>query len=115
MASSDYSVPRHPADFRPLGVGDLVRVLRACRLPTEDVLGVGVIHQVTRASSGESLYWVRGFECARTARELRRTRTLAEQWAEQDDDNGGTVTCLDCGWPVRHGEPCGRCGLGVNE
>jgi hypothetical protein len=70
---------------RPLGVGDLVRVLRAARLPLEDVLGVGEIERVTRASSGASLYWVRGFACARTERELRRTRTLAEAWAEQGD------------------------------
>ena len=71
--------------FRPLGVGDLVRVLRACRLPAEDVLGVGQIERVTRSNAGESLYWVRGFPCARTARELRRTRTLAEAYAERDD------------------------------
>lgn len=75
--------------MRPLGVGDLVRVLRAARLPLEDVLGIGQIEQVTRGSSGELLYWVRGFACARTERELRLTKTLAEAWAEQDDERRG--------------------------
>jgi hypothetical protein len=71
--------------MRPLGAGDLVKVLRACRLPIEEPIGVGSIERVTRASSGENLYWVRGFACARTERELRRTKTLADVYAEQDD------------------------------
>lgn len=71
--------------MRPFGVGDTVTVLRAVRLPIEEPLGVGVIERVTRASSGESLYWVRGFACARTERELRRWTSLAETWAQQDE------------------------------
>jgi len=69
-------------DMRPLGVGDTVKVLRAVRLPVEDVIGVGVIERVSRASSGESLYWVRGFACARTERELRR-------WTLDPSSRGG--------------------------
>lgn len=71
--------------MRPLGVGDLVRVLRACRLPIEEPLGIGEIERITD-SAGERLYWVRGFHCARTERVLRRTKTLTEAWAEQDGD-----------------------------
>lgn len=71
--------------MRPLGVGDLVKVLRAVRLPLEEPIGIGTIERVTRASNGECLYWVRGFPCARTERELRRTKTLADVYAEQDD------------------------------
>lgn len=72
--------------MRPLGVGDAVTVLRAARLPAvEEPVGVSVIERVTRATSGESLYWVRGFPCARTERELRRWKSLAEAWAEEDD------------------------------
>ena len=52
-------------------VGDTVTVLRAVRLPIEDPLGVGLIERVTHSSSGETFYWVRGFACARSARELR--------------------------------------------
>lgn len=75
---------------RPLGVGDAVTVLRAARLPAiEEPLGVSVIEHVTRATSGESLYWVRGFLCARTQRELRRWKSLAEEWAEQDEMEHG--------------------------
>lgn len=72
--------------MRPLGVGDLVRVLRAARLPLEDVLGVGEIERVTRTASGELLYWVRGFACAKSERVLRRTKTLAEAWAEEREE-----------------------------
>jgi len=72
-------------NFRPLGVGDAVTVLRAIRIPIEDPLGVGVIERISRSASGEVLYWVRGFACARTERELRRWKPLAEAWAEQDD------------------------------
>ena len=76
-------------DFRPLGVGDTVKVLRACRLPIEDVIGVGVIERVTRSESGERLHWIRGFSMARTDRELRRWKSLAELWAEQDQMEHG--------------------------
>lgn len=72
--------------MRPLGVGDLVRVLRSCRLPVEDAIGRGEIERITRGASGEALYWVRGFGCARTERELRRFVTLAEAWVSQDDE-----------------------------
>lgn len=77
--------------MRPLGVGDAVRVLRAARLPgVEEVIAVSVIERVSRASSGESLYWVRGFSCARTERELRRWTSLAETWSAQDEaEHGG--------------------------
>lgn len=71
--------------MRPLGVGDAVTVLRAARLPIEDPLGVSVIERVTRASSGENLYWIRGFACARSERELRRWTSLAEAQAAQDE------------------------------
>jgi hypothetical protein len=71
--------------FRPLGVGDTVTVLRAARLPIEDSLGVSVIEHVTRGRSGENLYWIRGFSCARTERELRRWTSLAEMQAEEDE------------------------------
>lgn len=72
--------------MRPLGVGDAVTVLRAARLPAvEEPLGVSVVERVTRAASGEFLYWVRGFQCARTGRELRRWKSLADEWAEQDE------------------------------
>ena len=71
--------------YRPLGVGDLVKVLRASRLPIEDSLGIGCIERVSHSSSGERLYWVRGFACARTVRELRRTKTLADVWAEKGE------------------------------
>lgn len=106
--------------MRPLGVGDAVTVLRAARLPdVEEPIGVSVIERVTRAESGERLYWVRGFPCARTERELRRWTSMAENWAEEDEEQRPgereTVRCLDCGWAVLVGEPCGRCGLGVNE
>lgn len=72
--------------MRPLGVGDVVTVLRACRLPLEDPIGVSVIERVTRAASGHPPYWVRGFPAARTERELRRWKSLTDVWAEQDDE-----------------------------
>lgn len=73
-------------DYRPLGVGDLVRVLRACRLPDiEESLGVSQIERIDRSADGTCLYWVRGFLCARTERQLRRTRTMSEIWAEDDE------------------------------
>lgn len=63
----------------PLGIGDLVKVLRSCRLPTvEETLGVGQIRSITRTENGTILYWIDGFACARTERELRRTKTLAD-------------------------------------
>ena len=71
--------------MRPLGVGDAVKVLRAARLPTEEPIGISVIERVTRSNTGEALYWVRGFPCARTERVLRRWKSLAEVWAEQDE------------------------------
>jgi len=74
---------------RPLGVGDAVTVLRAARLPIEESLGVGVIQRIARQSSGQSLYWVSGFPCARTERTLRRWKSLAEAWAEQDEMEHG--------------------------
>lgn len=70
--------------MRPLGVGDAVTVLRACRLPIEEPLGRGVITAVT-SRSRDRLFWVSGFVCARTERELRRVTTLAERWAEEDE------------------------------
>jgi hypothetical protein len=75
--------------MRPLGVGDAVKVLRAARLPLEDVIGVSVIERVTRASSGEPLYWVRGFACARSDRELRLWKSMAEVDAERDEERLG--------------------------
>lgn len=77
--------PGHGNDMRPLGVGDLVKVLRACRLPkVEETLGVGQIRSITRTENGTILYWINGFACARTERELRRTKTLADVYAEQE-------------------------------
>lgn len=71
--------------MRPLGVGDSVTVLRAARLPAvEEPLGVSVIERITRSEAGYALHWVRGFPCARTERELRRWQSLADVWAEQD-------------------------------
>jgi hypothetical protein len=62
-----------------------VTVLRAVRLPkVEEPLGRGVITAVT--TGRERLYWVSGFVCARTERELRRVVTLAEKWAEEDEE-----------------------------
>ena len=53
-------------------VGDRVDVLVACHLPKrETVQGGGVVERVTESSSGEALYWVSGFSCARTSRVLR--------------------------------------------
>lgn len=73
--------------MRPLGVGDAVKVLRAARLPNvEESIGVSVIERVTRAESGERLYWVKGFTCARTERELRRWTSMADQWAKEEDE-----------------------------
>ena len=70
--------------MRPLGVGDVVVVLRAARLPNvEESIGRGVITAVT--TGRERLYWVSGFVCARTERELRRVTTLSEQWAAEDE------------------------------
>lgn len=60
------------AEAHPLAVGDTVRVLRAARLPIEDVLGVGVIQRVTTDRDRTALYWVSGFFCAKTDSELRR-------------------------------------------
>ena len=72
--------------MRPLGIGDAVTVLRAARLPAiEESLGVSVIERVTRSESGAFLYWVCGFPCARTERELRRWKSLADEQAEQDE------------------------------
>ena len=50
--------------------GDRVEVLRACRLPIQDVLGDGIIARITGTES-EPLYWISGFLTARTGRELR--------------------------------------------
>lgn len=75
--------------MRPLGVGDAVKVLRSARLPAvEEVIAISVVERVTRGASGESLYWVRGFPCARTGRELRLWKSLAEVQAEQDEAEG---------------------------
>jgi hypothetical protein len=55
-------------------VGDTVEVLRACRLPqVEEVLGRGTVERITNdtAPLSEWLYWVGGFPCARSSRELR--------------------------------------------
>jgi hypothetical protein len=71
--------------YRPLGVGDTVKVLRASRLPVEEVLGVGPIERTSRSNFGEMLYWIRGFDCARTERVLRRWTSLSEALAEQDE------------------------------
>lgn len=71
-------------EYRPIGVGDLVRVFRACRLPhVKETIGIGEVERITR-TGGEALYWVRGFHCARTERELQRTITLSERWAAQE-------------------------------
>lgn len=60
---------RVPARFC---VGDIVDVLRSVRLPIEDVLATGTVERITEASDGnETLYWVSGFPCAKTARCLR--------------------------------------------
>lgn len=79
-------------------VGDRVRVLSACRLPAiEQVLHVGTIHRIDeREPSSLTLYWISGLAVARTAHVLRRDdahllvagapRTLAEQWASEDEE-----------------------------
>lgn len=52
-------------------VGDRVNVLRASRLPkVEEVVGAGDVERIT-GEFPTNLYWVRGFACARLARELR--------------------------------------------
>ena len=52
-------------------VGDSVNVLNPFRLPrVEEVKGTGVIERISE-SNGETLYWISGFKCARTARVLR--------------------------------------------
>jgi hypothetical protein len=50
-------------------VGDRVKVLQSVR-PVERVRGIGTILRIT-AGHAEPLYWIEGFPCARTARELR--------------------------------------------
>jgi hypothetical protein len=87
-------------------VGDLVDVLRACRLPkVEEVTATGRIERITESSMGERLYWVDGCPVARTVREIRLVRrgafssdnhlavnprkTLTEQWAEEDEERMG--------------------------
>ena len=67
--------------------GDFVAVLRACRLPVEEPIGAGVIERVTLCGSTR-LYWVSGFLCARTDRELRlecSAETLAHEIADAYD------------------------------
>jgi hypothetical protein len=73
------------AERRPLGVGDTVKVLRAARLPIEEAIGIGPIERITRDISGQRLYWVRGFACARMERVLRRCKLMADVWAEQEE------------------------------
>lgn len=70
-----------------LEVGDTVKVLRAARLPLEDVLGIGPIERITRSESDELLYWVRGFACARSERELRLYVSLVKKCADQDESS----------------------------
>jgi hypothetical protein len=84
--------------MRPLAVGDVVRVLRASRLPIEEPLGVGEIERVTHAEGGR-LYWVSGFACARSERELRRTQT---RWCPHCKSGNleriaGLWLCQQCG------------------
>lgn len=86
--------------------GDLVDVLRACRLPkVEEVIGTGVIEDTSESVGGETLYWITGFKTARTVREIRLVRrgrisddnhllvhprkTLSEAWAEEDEERRG--------------------------
>ena len=65
------SVSQAPVRFC---VGDAVDVLRAARLPkVEEVIGTGRVLRVS-ASDGDALYWIDGFWCARSARELRLVR-----------------------------------------
>lgn len=52
-------------------VGDEVIVLRAARLPREEALGRGRVARIEPGLSGQ-LFWISGFLCARTAREIRR-------------------------------------------
>jgi hypothetical protein len=83
-------------------VGDEVDVLRACRLPSvEEVTASGRIERITESSTGETLHWVSGVSVAKTIREIRLVRrgrlsddnhllvrprkTLAEAWAEEDE------------------------------
>lgn len=90
-------------------VGDEVDVLRACRLPSvEEVIATGRIERITETTNGERLHWVAGLSVARTVREIRLVRrgarerfsddnhllvrprkTLAEQWAEEDEARRG--------------------------
>lgn len=71
-------------------IGDRVNVLRACRLPKiEESLGIGTITKITPSITGSNLYWISGFDCAKTGRELRHAevKTLAQVWAEQDEES----------------------------
>lgn len=87
-------------------VGDLVDVLRACRLPSfEEVIATGNIERISQSMSVETLYWISGVLVAKTIREIRLIRrgalsddnhlsvnprkTLAQQWAEEDEERRG--------------------------
>lgn len=53
-------------------VGELVAVLNPWRLPkVEEVRGTGIIEHITTYGT-QSIYWVSGFSCGRSARVLRR-------------------------------------------
>jgi len=55
-------------------VGEVVQVLAAAWLPVkEHVIGRGTVERITVSSAGESLYWLSGHACARTARCLRHS------------------------------------------
>jgi hypothetical protein len=87
-------------------VGDEVDVLRSCRLPNvEEVTATGRIERITQSTAGETLHWISGVGVAKTVREIRLVRrgrfsdenhllvqprkTLAEQWAEEDEERRG--------------------------
>jgi hypothetical protein len=77
-------------------VGDIVNVLRACRLPQfEEIIGTGTIHNITR-NDIETLYWITGFSCARSRLVLRHSKCPRCGYYAYDG-----YECLDCGYPKR--------------
>lgn len=104
-------------------VGDRVSVLNAFRLPAvEEVKHVGIIERITDSAGGAvTLYWVSGLAVARTEPVLRHAvnddhllvkrprRTLAEQWAEEDDERRQDAEM------ERAGHSCGGCGCRIGS
>lgn len=76
-------------DRAVFAIGDAVAVLNAWRLPKiEDVIGVGVVERMT-VSGAETLYWVSGFKCGRTARVLRPVEPTHQAKRSVCPDCGG--------------------------